>query len=389
MIDPELRIMILGTPKTGNTWLRNLLSVAYRLPQLTLIAWPFDAKILNREGRSWITHHHYFPTREAKDWIQEQKVILITMVRHPADVLVSMYYHVHGFPGGSADVEFLRRMLREDFDRIDIVPERLGAPFYRDLDCSLVWIESRLGNVVRYEDLLSDPAGVLAALTSRIRPVTTERIEAAVESCNLDLMRTLAGRFGGFFRAGRSGAWRDVLPPDIVEVFRSTEPYRSQVSALGYSMDGAAREIALSNAPPLRCPLLDVSRFDNGVPVAPLLVKCFLYAEDGLRRQWTRDLRGTGPDSFYGWLNATASLPGEGRYASLDVSNLAYFIYFDRHDLRIAFPDLGGPDRREFVQWFLNYASSEYGVDRAFVQAAGDGFRKWSLLGFGRSTHAR
>jgi hypothetical protein len=101
---PEIRILILGTPKTGNTWLRNLLSVAYRLPQLTLTAWPFDANVLNRQGRSWITHHHYVPTREATDWIHEQKVILITVVGVPADVLVSMYHHVRGFPGGSVDV---------------------------------------------------------------------------------------------------------------------------------------------------------------------------------------------------------------------------------------------------------------------------------------------
>jgi hypothetical protein len=309
-------------------------------------------------------------------------------VLHPADVLVSMCHHVHGFHGGSTDVEFLRRMLREDFDRIDIVPERLGAPFYRDLDCSLAWIESGLGHVVRYEDLLSDPVGVLAALTSRIRPVTAERIEAAVESCSLDLMRTLAGRFGGFFRAGRAGAWRDFLPPDIVEVFRSTEPYRSQMSALGYSMDGAPGETVPGMAPPLRCPLLDVSRFDSGVPVAPILVKCFLHADDGLRRQWTRDLRGIGPDSFYRWLNAAAPLPGKGHFANLDVSNLADFIYFDRHDLRIAFPDLGGPDRQEFVQWFLRYATSEYGIDPTFVDSLGDSFRKWSMLGFGRSARA-
>jgi hypothetical protein len=135
------------------------------------------------------------------------------------------------------------------------------------------------------------------------------------------------------------------------------------VSAVGYTMDSEAGEVLQAEAQPQRCPLLEVSRFDNSVPVAPILVKCFLDADDGLRRQWTRDLRGTGPDSFYRWLTSPAPRPGEGHFASLDVSNLADFIYFDRHDLRIAFPDLGGRDRREFVQWLLRYLEQEYGID--------------------------
>jgi hypothetical protein len=32
-------------------------------------------------------------------------------VRHPADVLVSMYHHVRRFPGGSVEVRGLRRAI--------------------------------------------------------------------------------------------------------------------------------------------------------------------------------------------------------------------------------------------------------------------------------------
>jgi hypothetical protein len=94
-----------------------------------------------------------------------------------------------------------------------------------------------------------------------------------MDACDLGLMRHLAGRFGAFFRRGGIGEWRSVLPPDMIDTFRRMEPYRTQLAALGCNMDPqdvpVDRKIAGRQHP-----LLALSGFSNGVPMAPILKKC-------------------------------------------------------------------------------------------------------------------
>jgi hypothetical protein len=358
---PPLRILILSTPKTGNTWLRNLLSVAYRLPQLTLTAWPFDPHVFRREGDRWVTHHHYPWTPGLANWIQENRVIVVSTVRHPADTLISMYHHIHRFKNRSADIEFLRHMMVRDFARTDIIPEQVGRPFWSDLSCSIGWAQAGFTHVVRYERLRRNTRATLQELTSGIWPVTAARLEAAVQACDITLMRRLAGPFGGFFREGRVGTWRTILPPDIIDCFKYVEPYRSQLSALGYSMEPDEDVICPTAESPGKSPLAYVRQFDNGVRVSPILVKCFLHAEDDLRARWSDHLSGTGPQSFFRWLTESGeSNPG--------LSNLTAFVHFDRYDLRRAFPDIAGSSRGDFQRWFTSYAQSEYGLDEVFIR---------------------
>ncbi len=107
----DLKILILSTAKTGNTWLRNLLSCIYRLPQIVLTAWPFDPAAFADAGPRWITHHHYPPSKALLDWINDNSIFLITTIRHPADTLISLYHHIHKFQKDSVDPGVLRKML--------------------------------------------------------------------------------------------------------------------------------------------------------------------------------------------------------------------------------------------------------------------------------------
>jgi|GEM_PF-2505379 hypothetical protein len=204
----DLKILILSTAKTGNTWLRNLLSCIYRLPQIVLTAWPFDPAAFADAGPRWITHHHYPPSKALLDWINDNSIFLITTIRHPADTLISLYHHIHKFQKDSVDPGVLRKMLLEDFPRTDVIPARVGAPFSWGLACSIEWMRSGRPYVVRYEDLRLNTAGVLAQLMSRIGPVDPDRIDAAIEACHIDLMRNLAGPVVPTVR--RERIWSDV-----------------------------------------------------------------------------------------------------------------------------------------------------------------------------------
>src|SRR5437762_385610 len=84
-----LKILIVSTPKTGNTWLKSLLAVAYDLP---VVEFPlpefwrdFDAKQFDRLGPKWVAHQHLLPYDALVNWIRQRNVVLVTTIRHPGD----------------------------------------------------------------------------------------------------------------------------------------------------------------------------------------------------------------------------------------------------------------------------------------------------------------
>jgi hypothetical protein len=374
--DPGLRILILSTPKTGNTWLRHLLAGEYRLPQF-YVPPPLDCAKLDKAGERWVTHYHIRPNPEVLSWIRTNRAVVITTIRHPGDVLLSLYDHVHDFRNETLNQDFLRRMLWTGFARNGMTTYAANQPFSADLDCSLEWMACEGTHTVRYEDLRADPVAALRDVTSRIHPAPLERIEAAVEMCGIDLMRSMAGEFSGFFRQGRVGDWRQMLAPDVVEVLRRQPPYAAQVARLGYSMnpaDAAPRNRVSSR----RHPMTTLDRFENGVAVAPIMVQCFFCAPYEQRQIWERQLAATGPGSFYDWLNSPAPVAGGGLYETLPISNIAAFVYEQRPDVRLVYGDLNSSDRYEYARWFLRRAGTECGLDAAFVNRQRASLLRWA-----------
>lgn len=50
----------------------------------------------------------------------------------------------------------------------------------------IMWIESGRSIILRYEDLWRDPALTLSQVTSKIRPVGSDRIETAIDLCDMN-----------------------------------------------------------------------------------------------------------------------------------------------------------------------------------------------------------
>jgi hypothetical protein len=377
--DPDLRILILSTPKTGNTWLRHLLAGVYRLPQF-YVPPPLDCAKLDKAGERWVTHYHTRPNRELLSWIRTNRAVVVTTIRHPGDVLLSLYHHIHEFRNETLDHNFLRRMVSTGFERRGMTTYAADQPFSADLDCSLEWMAYEGTHTVRFEDLRADPVATLRELTSRIHPAPLERMEAAVEMCDIDVMRRMAGDFSGFFRQGRIGDWHARLPPDVVEVFRKLHPYAAQMARLGYSMDPVST-VPAGRVPPRRHPMTTLERFENGVAVAPIMVQCFFWAGYQQREAWEKQLAATGPGSFYHWLNLPAPLAGRGLYETLPLSNIAAFVYQQRPDVQLVYKDLSSGERYEYVRWFLQRAGKAHGLDAAFIDRQRAYLLRWANAG--------
>ena len=241
-----MRILIVAPPKTGNSWLKCLLSTAYGLDWLTadhvpggtdhagLAAW------LAADGfpDNAVFHHHYDYSPELVRLAAANGVHLATILRDPYDMFVSRYFFAQAQAdnqrrsgkGGDRSPDVMVGKAIDDPAVLDYLANRYGGQLQMGID----WLESGASAVVRYEALVDRPVEELARATERIQPLPRERLEAAVEACQADtLLRSRKG-LRRRIRAATSGDWRNHLTEAHLRVFR--ERHADRVRALGYEV---------------------------------------------------------------------------------------------------------------------------------------------------------
>ncbi|MEP7071570.1 MAG: sulfotransferase domain-containing protein [Verrucomicrobiota bacterium] len=369
----NLKILVVSTPKTGNTWLKYLLATIYDLPMVDFPMpefWrDFDPDRYDKLGPRWIAHQHFPPRESFIRWAKEQGVILITTVRHPGDCLVSMYFYVQNFAGSAViDPEAVRLLLSPDNGTSDLhllpltnnLELYVRSKFFSSLNYSIAWLHSGLTFGVRYEDLWHSPASTLRALTNKIHLVSMGTIQTAVERCQIDKLRHKAGAHVSFYRAGGVGAWTTSLPSRIIRLFQTLPPYPAQVKWLGYSFDTEDSALQFEEPKKSTGPFSCLC-FDNGVKIDRLIAQIYFYRFAVQQNHDSSRLGATlEGDNFYTWLNAAAeSDPYSGRQIPV-VTNVGAYLHQGRPDLQRAFPDLYRRHRAAFSHWFVLHASVEY-----------------------------
>jgi len=377
MTTDDFRILIAATEKTGNTWLKLLLSQIYDLPT-PYISQDFSKAEADSLGNRWVMHQHFLPERPLLAWAAATQTHLVTMIRHPADILVSLYHYCYNYADHYKDDAAITRALAADASErqatanlphhvvdgelIRTLQERIMC----DLNISISWINSRRSTLVRYEDLRADPLTKLSSLAASIAPVSRERIEQAIDACDIKVLRDSSATDSKFFRRALIGEWRTVLPVEILRRFAEEEPFTSQLAFLGYEVE--LDEIApkqiwrgqTTNQPPGEC-------FDNGVPFVPILAELLQSVAPEKKASWDAILDTSSPDCFFNWANAAAEEDVLGAEAVPRITNLAAFIHKQRPDLQTAFPDIFDLNRLGYAGWFLRYAGHRYQLDRSFL----------------------
>ncbi len=351
MTTDDFRILIAATEKTGNTWLKLLLSQIYDLPT-PYIGQDFSEAEADSLGNRWVTHQHFLPERPLLAWAAATRTHLVTMIRHPADTLVSLYHYCCNYADHYKDDDAITRALAADASErqataglahhvvdgalIRTLQERIMC----DLNISISWINSGRSTLVRYEDLRTEPLTTLSDLAASIAPVSRERIAQAIDACDIKVLRDSYAIDSRFFRRALIGEWRTVVPADILRRFAEEEPFRSQLAFLGYQVEldeigpQPITRAQTPNQSPREC-------FDNGVPFVPILTELLQ--------------------------SAAAEEDAFGAEAVPRVTNLAAFIHSQRPDLQTAFPDIFDLNRLGYACWFLRYAGHRYQLDRSFL----------------------
>ncbi|MEY3220411.1 MAG: hypothetical protein RIT27_1768 [Pseudomonadota bacterium] len=367
----KLKILILATAKTGNVWLRALLSHLYQLPIIEgdLVEHAFDPQIFNQFGDRWITHKHYPFSEEILQFAQQNNIILLTSFRHPGDILVS-YFHFVKWITHSNDDEIA--LLRKDNDQMGENTHYFveSEMFIHHLVVTYHWKPHCL-DCIFYEDLLENPIQILTDLSNKIQPVQPEQILRAVAASQMKYLKV--DREGNHFRKGGNLQWQSEIPPKTIECFKNIESYIILCWEMGYSFETnhvipqlrSNAKISKFNYSSID-PFQNVTHFDNNIKITIEMIRCYFSTPNALSR-WQFPAHTVSQNSFFNWLNQPCELLRKNISSAL-ISNFGYFLYNTREDLQLAFPDLLGKNRLEFAQWFVEQMPLEYEIDHIFLK---------------------
>jgi hypothetical protein len=244
--DRLMRILIVGSQKAGNVWLRCLLAEAYDLRILARKEKPEKPPGL-RTLKEWVAmggfpdgtiiHQHYSYSPELADAVSSIPSHIVTIVRDPYDQFFSYYSAVQHRKGRleRRGTGFQRDLLIEKpLDHPDVLQYLHEGGARQHMTLPLGWMKSGRAAVIRYEDLHRDPIAALARLVQNLGPVPEQTLERTVEACSVENMKKMEVVRPNHIRAAKVGESRDLLDEVHLAVFRKR--YAHLIRDLGYTV---------------------------------------------------------------------------------------------------------------------------------------------------------
>jgi hypothetical protein len=227
-----LRLAIVATPRSGNTWLKRLIASTYGIHDAVYYS-PDEIRWADLPAECVIGVHWRHDAAFATDLVANGFRVIV-VARHPLDVLVSIV-HFAAYDGETG--RWLAGQGGNESELIDEAPA--GEAFGRYatgeraralLAVSPEWVREA-ARVVRYEDLLADPAAELGRLADAVGVEPRVPLRDAVEANTLTALRA-AHLSEHHFWQGRGGLWRELVPPETAFVVESAHP--DAFRAFGY-----------------------------------------------------------------------------------------------------------------------------------------------------------
>ncbi len=243
---------IVSYPKSGNTWVRlmlsDLITTSYapdfesRLSPIPNI-YEQKSKLLEKYPRPRILKSH--------EYFNPQYNRVVYIVRDPRDVLVSAYHYM-----------IKRRTITELYPISKFVEACVSKQYFGQYGSWSENVGSWLGAkqlspnflLLRYEDILADPTGELRRIVTFLNiHASNDDIEKAVRKNSFENMQDMEKQYGHswretsttrmdklFFRNGKAGSWRKELMPDSIRLIEKN--WADTMSRLGYKVSLPAEQ---------------------------------------------------------------------------------------------------------------------------------------------------
>lgn len=220
------RVAIVGTPRSGNTWLRTMLAKFLGVPTGTYHD-PGEIPWAEMSG-GFVMQIHWEPTDELVSTLSRSNFRLFTLARHPCDVLLSILQYAQKaeetsrwLAGRGGDESPLRGAtpLSEEFRGY-----ALSDRARQLLSLSAKWASIEGCHVLRYEDLVADTVKKMEEVRASLDVPPSYRLEIAVSASRLNAMRSTHTTRSFHFWQGRPGLWHEFVPGRLAEEIAMYHP---------------------------------------------------------------------------------------------------------------------------------------------------------------------
>lgn len=233
----NLRLAVISTPRSGNTWVRMQLATLYGLEQIP-VHFPTEVDWDNLPRRC-VIQIHWYPIEPFLGYLGSHGVQVVVLARHPFDVLLSWlnlsyYKHKDGIcPGGGACTECA---IAGASPRSEAFLDYACSEHGRVLLChSPAWWERPGVLRARYEDFLAAPEVALGRMVEQIGEPPLRPISEVVAAHSIRQMRTDPEVWRFHCWQGQAGLWRHLIPAEQARAIAASVPEAFDV--LGYPCD--------------------------------------------------------------------------------------------------------------------------------------------------------
>lgn len=235
-----MRIAIIGPPKAGNWWIKQMLATTYDLRVISGSTVPArGADFVDWvEGDGWrdgtIFHHHYGYDPAITRAAAAIGAPIVTPIRDPYDGFVSFYHAIQRAPDrftGTGTVQ--EGLIGKPIDHPDVLAA-LRDHYGHHLSVGAGWIASGQSLIVRYEAMQRDTFAEMKRLTEQIAPVAEATIREAIAASTPNAMRAQSEFLARHVRSATIGDSRNQLSESHLAIFR--DQHADLVRQLGYDV---------------------------------------------------------------------------------------------------------------------------------------------------------
>jgi len=231
---PRKRFFIASTPRTGNVWMRRVLTGVLGIPNWA--AWLPEDVAWSQLPADMSMAMHWRRSAAFEGFLRERGFRILVTARHPLDVLLSILQYAPGEPDAK------RWIAGECGDERSLAPETtpvdeafvryaLGWRASALLDVSVGWAPTS-DAVLRYADFVRDPKGELALVLRMLGLEPEEDVDAVLARFSPESTRRLTP---GHFWQGTPDLWKRLIVPQLAHAIR--ERHRAAFDAFGFACD--------------------------------------------------------------------------------------------------------------------------------------------------------
>lgn len=226
-----MRLAIISSPRSGNTWLRRVLADGLKLHEIAVHNFLDIQEVPDR----CILQIHWYREPNFQAFLQRNNFRVITLSRHPLDVLLSVLRFIRYEPetarwleGNCAIPETLKEATPTSGAFLEYA---LGFGFENLLSVSYQWWHDEHAIKVRYEQLVTN-ADTEAQRLASLLDASEEAILTALTQNPLSKLQATPNRHGWM---GQPGLWRDLIPSVAADAIQVR--HRILFERMGYAIE--------------------------------------------------------------------------------------------------------------------------------------------------------